>query len=33
MSDHVPGGPDEHTFEYTLWTSDGAFDPEIINKG
>lgn len=26
-------GQDTKTFEYTLYTTEGSFDPEIINKG
>lgn len=33
VSDEDPGGGQDRTFEYTLYTTGGNFDPEIINKG
>jgi hypothetical protein len=33
MSDNDPGGGQDATYEYTLYTNLGNFDPEIINKG
>ena len=33
MSDNDPGGGQDTTYQYTLITSAGNFDPEIINKG
>ena len=33
MSDSDPGGGQDVTYQYTLYTDQGSFDPEIINKG
>jgi hypothetical protein len=33
ISDNDPGGGQDRTYEYTLCTSAGNFDPSIINKG
>ena len=33
MSDDDPGGGQDTTYQYTLVTDQGNFDPEIINKG
>ena len=33
ISDTDPGGGRDRPYEYTLHTSDGNFDPKIINKG
>ncbi|HUO86854.1 MAG TPA: hypothetical protein VM617_05645 [Thermoanaerobaculia bacterium] len=33
IEDNDPGGGQDRTFEYTLYTTQGNFDPEIINKG
>ena len=33
MSDNDPGGGQDVTYQYTLYTDQGSFDPEIINKG
>lgn len=33
ISDTDPGGGQDRTYEYTLRTTAGNFDPQIINKG
>jgi len=33
ISDTDPGGGQDRTYEYTLCTTQGNFDPSIINKG
>ena len=33
ISDNDPGGGQDRTYEYTLCTTAGNFDPSIINKG
>jgi hypothetical protein len=33
ISDNDPGGGQDRTYEYTLCTTQGNFDPSIINKG
>jgi hypothetical protein len=33
ISDNDPGGGQDRTYEYTLYTTQGNFDPQIINKG
>lgn len=33
ISDNDPGGGQDRTYEYTLHTTAGNFDPQIINKG
>ena len=32
ISDNDPGGGQDRTYEYTLHTTGGNFDPSIINK-
>jgi hypothetical protein len=33
ISDSDPGGGQDRTYQYTLCTTQGNFDPAIINKG
>ena len=33
ISDNDPGGGQDRTVEYTLYTNEGNIDPKIINKG
>jgi hypothetical protein len=33
IEDNDPGGGQDRSYEYTLHTTAGNFDPEIINKG
>jgi hypothetical protein len=33
ITDDDPGGGQDRTYEYTLYTTAGNFDPSIINKG